>query len=327
MSTLAPTHPDAIHVVIGSGPLGLATARALLARGRRVRLVNRSGRADAPAGVAVVRADLADPAGARDACVGAAVVYACAQPGYTAWVKEFPPLQAGIVAGAAAAGARLIVGENLYMYGPVDRPMTEDLPHAATTRKGRVRARMSETLLAAHRAEQVRVAIGRASDFYGPGVRDSALGERVFAHALAGKAASAIGDLEQPHSYTYIGDFGAALATLGERDEALGQVWHVPNAPAITTRAFITNIYRQLGRPAKMGGMGRLLLALGGLLIPEARETIEMLYEFQHPFIVDHGKYARAFGDHATPLEAGIRQTIAWYRAADQHPHPATPAA
>jgi len=129
------------------------------------------------------------------------------------------------------------------MYGQVNGPMTEELPHAAMTRKGRTRAQMSEALLAAHRAGKVRVAIGRASDFYGPGVLDSALGERVFSPALAGKSASMPGDLSQPHTYTFIDDFGTALVNLGERDEALGQVWHVPNAPTVTTRAALTALF------------------------------------------------------------------------------------
>ncbi len=304
----------ALHVIFGTGPLGMATMRALMRRGERVRMVNRSGRAALPAGVEVVRGDAYDATSTRAVCAGAAVVYQCAQPAYTAWPAQFPALQAGILAGGEAAGAKLVVAENLYMYGPVNGPLTEGLPYAATTRKGRVRATMSEALLAAHRAERVRVAIGRASDFYGPGVRDSTLGERVFGPALAGKAASAIGNLDLPHTYTFINDFGAALVTLGERDEALGRAWHVPNAPTTTTREAITAIYRQLGLPPKMSGMGRLMLTLGGIFIPEARESIEMLYEFQHPFVVDHSDYARIFGDHATPLEEGLRQTIAWYR-------------
>jgi nucleoside-diphosphate-sugar epimerase len=304
-----------LHVVLGTGPLGQATARALLQHGKVVRMVNRSGRGEVPGGAEVRGGDLYDPATVRDLTAGATAVYGCAQPAYHHWPRQFPPLQASIVEGVAATGAKLIVGDNLYMYGPVRGPLTEDLPNAATTRKGRTRAAMSAALLDAHRAGKVRVAIGRGSDFYGPGVLDSALGERVFAPALAGKAASAVGDLDQPHTYTFIEDFGAALATLGERDEALGQIWHVPNAPTVTTRQVLTELFALLGTPPKMGGMGRLMMRLGGIVIPAARETVEMMYEFEEPFVVDHGKYARAFGDGATPLREGLVRTIAWYRA------------
>ena len=273
----------------------------------------------------VARSDLYDPASVRALCAGAAVVYQCAQPAYQDWQETFPSLQASIIEGVAASGARLVVAENLYMYGPVTVPMTEDLPHAATTRKGRTRARMSEALLAAHRAGKLPVAIGRGADFYGPGVLDSALGERVFRPALAGKAASVIGDLDQPHTYTYIDDFGGALAQLGASDVALGQIYHVPNAPTMTTRAILGELFALLGTPAKMSGMGKLMMRLGGIVIPGARETVEMMYEFDRPFIVDHTKYARAFGGGTddlagaiTPFREGLRRTLDWYRAHPQ---------
>ncbi len=329
------TENGELHVILGTGPLGRATMRELLRRGKMVRMVNRSGRADVPPEVTVARGDLYESADIRAVCDGATVVYQCAQPAYQDWQQQFPPLQASIVEAVAANGATLVVAENLYMYGPVTGPMTEELPHLAATRKGRTRARMSEALLEAHRAGKVRVAIGRGSDFYGPGVRDSALGDRVFAPALAGKAASAVGDLDQPHTYTYIDDFGAALVNLGACDDALGQIYHVPNAPTVTTRAVLTELFALLGTPPKMSGMGRMMMRLGGIFIPAARETVEMMYEFEQPFVVDHGKYARAFsrveggddgaqqgpGVQITPLREGLRQTIEWYRAQPQPSH------
>ncbi len=304
-----------LHVVFGSGPLGMAVARALLAKGKSVRMVNRSGVAPVPDGIELRRGAANDPASTRQLCAGAAVVYQCAQPGYAHWPEQFPALQAGVMAGAAAAGAKLVVGDNLYMYGAVDGPIHEDLPYAATTRKGQVRARMAEAVLEAHQRGVVRATIGRASDFFGPGVLGSMLGERVFIPALRGKTASVPGNLDLPHTYTFIHDFGAALVTLGERDEALGQAWHVPNPETLTTRQVLTMIFAELGTPPRMSGMSRWMMALAGIFIPAARETVEMMYEFEQPFIVDHRKYAQAFGDHATPMREAIRQTIAWYRS------------
>jgi nucleoside-diphosphate-sugar epimerase len=243
------------------------------------------------------------------------VVYHCAKPPYHEWPQKFPPLQANILEAAASAGAKLIIGENLYMYGEVpNRPLTEDLPIAATTRKGRTRAQMAEAALAAHRNGKVQVAIGRGSDFFGPGVVESAMGERAFLPTLQGKAASLVGNIDLPHTYTFINDFGKALATLGERDEALGQVWHIPNAETLTTRQFMTIVFEEIGKPARMSGMGKLMMRIGGIFIVGARETVEMMYEFEKPFIVDSTKFERAFGERATPHREAIRQTIEWYR-------------
>jgi nucleoside-diphosphate-sugar epimerase len=302
------------HVVLGTGPLGMATAAALLRRGHQVQMVNRSGRAPAPAGAVIAQADLYDPAQVRQVAAGATAVYQCAQPGYAAWTTAFPPLQTSIINGVAAAGAKLIVAENLYMYGAVDGPIHEDLPYAAHTRKGRVRARMAEEVAAAHQSGKLRTTAARGSDFFGPGVRASTLGDRVFGPAVQGQTAQFTGHMDVPHSYTFIDDFGEALAILGERDEALGAHWHVPNAPALTQRELAALIEPEVGQPVRFSSVGRLMLTLGGLFIPEARETVEMLYEFNRPFVVDGSRFAQTFTFQPTPLPAAIRRTIEWYR-------------
>ena len=174
---------------------------------------------------------------------------------------------------------------------------------------------MAKDVLAAHQAGKVRAAIARASDFYGPGALESAAGERVFGFAVEGKAASAAGNLEARHSYTYIDDIGRALVILGERDEALGQVWHVPNADATTTRQFISVIFEELGRPARMSAVSKMMMRLAGLFIPGARETVEMMYEFEKDFVVDSSKFTKAFGLPATPYREGVKKTVAWYQA------------
>jgi len=313
-----------LHVVFGTGPLGMAAMKALSADGKAVRLVNRSGKPHPqlplPAGVEVVAGDAYNAASVRDLTKGAAAVYQCAQPGYTEWPQKFPPLQAAILEGTAASGAKLIVGENLYMYGDVNGPFTEDLPNAAQTRKGRVRAQLSEALLAAHKSGKVRVAIARAADFFGPGVLASALGDRAIYPALAGKSASFVGNIDLPHTYTFIEDFGKALAILGQHDGALGQIWHVPSPETTTTRQLMTLFFEEIGTPPKISTMGRMMLRVGGLFIPEARESIEMLYEFEKPFVVDSSKFSRVFGMKATPIRDAIRATVAWYRA---HPRSA----
>ena len=304
-----------LHVVIGTGPLGRATAAALARRGHRVRLVNRSGQAEGlPPGTEVVRADVLDSKEARAVTAGAAAVYQCAQPPYHQWPERFPPLQAAVLAAAQSAGARLVVGDNLYLYGPHDGPLTEALPHAATTRKGAVRARMAEALTEAHDRGEAEVAVGRGSDFFGPHVTTSALGDRVFAPVLDGKTAAVAGDPSLLHTYTFVEDFGEALAVLGERPEAAGRAWHVPSPPTRTTRAVVEDAFALAGHPAKIRAEGKLTMRVAGLFVPGARETVEMMYEFEAPFVADHSAYAAAFGDHATAWPEALRRTLAWYR-------------
>ena len=305
-----------LHVVFGTGPLGLAVMRDLRRRGRSVRMINRSSRvkfAKDPQ-TEVGGANAVDPAQAREVCEGAAVVYHCVGLPYPRWT-EFPAIAAGIVEGAVAAGAKLVYSDNLYMYGAVDGAMTEERPYAATTKKGRIRAAIARSLLDAHQAGRVRVAIGRGSDFFGPFATDAAMmGSRVFGRALAGKSAQVVGDPDRLHSFTFIDDFGKALVTLGEREEALGRAWHVPSAPAMTTRRFVEAIYRTLGKPVKMSRAPRVAVALAGLFDANARELKEMLYQFERDFVMDSSRFEKAFGVQATPLDEAIRATLDWYR-------------
>jgi nucleoside-diphosphate-sugar epimerase len=305
-----------LNVVFGTGPVGLAIMDELVSKGKRVRIVNRSGRADVAEGVEVVGADAADTTFTREASAGASVVYFALNPSYDKWPELFPGLQAGVLEGAASAGAKLIAVENLYMYGSTGgRPLTEDLPYAANTRKGKVRARMSRELMEANASGKVRVAIGRASDFFGPRVLASAAGEQVFGRAVAGKSAQVAGDPDQPHTYTYAPDIGRGLVILGEREEALGRAWHLPSPETVTTRRFVETIFEEVGKPARVQAAPKILLRAMGLFNPPLRETFEMLYEFEEPFVVDHSEFERAFGIRATPLREAIKETVLWYRS------------
>jgi nucleoside-diphosphate-sugar epimerase len=305
-----------LHVVFGTGPVGMSVMDELIREGRRVRMVNRRGRASVPEGVEVVGGDATDEAFAREASEGASVVYFALNPPYDKWPELFPPLQAGVLEGAASAGAKLIAMENLYMYGSTDgRQLTEDLPYAPNTRKGRVRARMSEELMEAHRSGRVRVAIGRASDFFGPRVLASAAGEQVFGRVVQGKSAQVAGDPDQPHTYTYAPDIGRGLVVLGEREEALGEAWHLPSPETLTTRQFVEMIFEEVGKPARIQAAPKIVLRALGLFNPGMREMIEMLYEFEEPFVVDDSKFEQAFGEHATPLREAIGDTVRWFRS------------
>jgi nucleoside-diphosphate-sugar epimerase len=308
------------HVIFGTGAIGLATLDALRRRGETVRLVNRSGTAPVPDDVEVVRGDAGDPSFATAAARGAQVVYQTLNPPYHRWVELFPALQAGVLAAAEATGARLVSMENVYMYGrPAGRPFTETRPYTAQTKKGQLRARMARELLAAHQAGRVQVAIGRASDYFGPrGGAQSNLGDRVFPPALAGKTATVLGDPDQPHTYTYIPDIGEGLAVLGEHRDAPGEIWHLPNDPRTrTTRQLVDTVYQLAGRPrTRLRSTPVPLLRALGVLNPAVRELVELRYEFQEPFVVDSSKIATKLDVHATPLDQALADTLAGYRTA-----------
>jgi len=307
---------DDLHVVFGTGQVGQALAACLAGRGLAVRALSRHRPAALADGIDWRVADAADPDAAADAAKGAAVVYQCLNAPYPRWPELFPPLQRGALAAAERAGALLVTLENLYGYGPTGgKPMTEDLPLAATTVKGRTRAAMTGELLAAAAAGRVRIAIGRASDFFGAGVTEgSTLGRRVFGNALAGQRADFIGNPDLPHTYSYVPDIAAALATLGTDPRAVGEVWHLPGPQTVTTRALLDLVAGEVGHPVAIRSVPKLAVRALGLVNPMMRALVEMAYEFDEPFILDTTRYEATFGATGTPLAAAVAATIAWYR-------------
>lgn len=301
-----------LHVVFGAGGgAGGAVARELASRGLAVRAVTRSGRTDLPPGVENVRADATDPVAARRAVEGASVVYHCLNVPYAEWDTTLPQAMTSLIAAAGDAGAKLVYCDNLYMYGPVDGPMREDLPSAASTRKGRLRARIAETLLGAHAAGRVRAAIGRGSDFYGPGATNTIAGQLVFPAIVAGKKAHWVGALDAPHTLSYIEDFARGLVTLATDDRALGGIWHIPAAAPITGRDFIALAFEVAGKPPKIGLHPRWMMSLVALFSRNMREIVEVLYQFERPFVLDASRFTTTFGElGVTDHRTAIRRTL-----------------
>jgi len=313
-----PTSHDR-HVVLGaSGGIGAALVHELVAQHRPVRAVSRRGHAPPERGVEVLAADVTTADGVRQACTGAAVVYQCAQPAYHRWSQEFPWLTASVLDGVAKAGAKLVFADNLYLYGPVDGPLTEDLPAAATFPKGRVRAEMAEAVLAAHAAGTLRATIGRASDYYGPGGVNTTHGPTIFANALSGKKARWIGSLDVPHTVSYLPDVAKGLVTLGERSEADGQAWHLPAAEPVTGRQFLEMVFAALGQPTRITHLSRPMQRVIGLFNRTVGELGETWYQRDQPFVVDWSKFEQAFGPFpVTPHPKAIADTVEWYK---RHP-------
>lgn len=160
-----------LHVVIGFGPAGAATARLLAGQGHSVRVVTRSGGRAEP-GIEHVPLDAAAAGRLTEAVRGAAAIHQCASPPYHRWTRDWPALAASVNQAAEATGAVLVMLGGLYGYGPVGGEPTEDLPLAATGPKGRVRAELWERARALHEAGRIKAVEVRASDFFGPGVTD-----------------------------------------------------------------------------------------------------------------------------------------------------------
>jgi nucleoside-diphosphate-sugar epimerase len=309
--------PSGMHVVVGcNGPVGVATMFELRSRGLPVRGASRSGRSEAPDRTEIVQADARDPEAMQRLCADATVVYGTVGLPYPEWTSEWPKIVRGLLTGAR--GKRLVFADNLYAYGPQTRPLTEDMPLTEVGQKPALRARLDREMLLSHTSGACRVALVRASDFYGPRVRASLLGEQVLEPVVSGGAARLLPGVDEPHSFTYIDDFARALVDLAVApDDAYGRSWHVPNAPAKTVREIVAMLYALAGREPKVTVMPGFMLSVLGWFSPLMREIGEMRQNLEKPYLVDSSAFVARFGWEAMPLSAGLERTIEWYRRAE----------
>ena len=305
-----------IHTIFGAGQVGLQLAHILAKDGFQVRLVRRSTPGDAIKGVTWMQGDVTEESFADKACRGASVVYNCTNPAdYHKWDTVLEPLFNAVRDAAGRAKARLVVLDNLYMYGRPERvPFGEDTPMRPCSRKGELRAKLVEQLWEAHRSGTVKVTIGHASDFFGPDTPNAAVFRPAFFGKLArGAAVDLMGDPDQPHSYSYTPDVARGLAVLGTHEAAVGRAWHLPVAAQLTTRELVEHFATATGRKAKIRKLPSWVLKTMGVFVPFLGAVAEMLYQWETPFLVDDSNFRRVFGVGPTPLSVAVEHTLESY--------------
>lgn len=295
-----------LHVVVGAGPVGSAVAHELLSRGEKVRTVTRSG--FGVDGTDKVAADAGDAGRMSELADGAAAIYNCVNPPYNRWTTDWPPVANALLAAAESSGAVLVTTGNLYVYGPVDAPMTEDTPLAATGSKGRVRIQMWQDALAAHQAGRIRAVEVRGSDYLGG---NSLLSMLILPALRKGRTAFVPADLGAPHTWTNVGDVAKLLVVCAADERAWGRAWHVPSAPACSIRELTAIAAQQLGAKLKVRSLPQSVLRSVGVVNPTVRELRETQHQFRKPFVLDSSAAEETFGLRPTPIGESVRLDLA----------------
>ena len=221
---------------------------------------------------------------------------------------------------SCSAAVRWATSENVYPYGRVSGPMTEDTPLSPCSKKGELRAKLNEELLAAVRAGKLKAALARGPDYYGPRAGPTTnYGDEVFRRAIAGKGANIFGDPDARHTFVYVADFALAMVRIAERDDAMGKTWHVPCPPPLTQRAMVDMIFQAIGRAPKLQALPHAIMVMLSWFMPIMRELREMEYQWRMDYDFRHDAYDRAFGPACTPHERGIEETVTWFRARAAH--------
>ena len=302
-------------LVLGYGPVGRAAAGLLAARGEVVRVGQRSAPDALPDGVTFVHCDCLDAASVRAAAEGMAQIVLAVGFAYEAavWQANWPRAMTAVLDAAEATGARVVFVDNLYMYGPQSVPLHEELPLTDMGGKPGARAAVTRQWMAAR--DRVRFAAVRAPDFYGPGVRQSHLGETGLAAVAAGKPAMLMVDPDLPHDFAYVPDFArAVVALLDAPDDCFGQAWHVPCAPILSTRAVLELGAAATGQRLRLQILPSWLTSLLALAVPFLREMREMRFQWDRPYQVDASRMRQRFGLEPTPFAEGVKATVESFR-------------
>ncbi len=314
-------------VIFGTGPVGLHTAKHFLAQreGETLRLVNRSGTLhdertslfskDERARIELAKADATDLRQTAAAAKGAQYIFHCINPLYHQWSQILPKVQENLIHAAVENNAVLSVSENLYMYSRNSIPIDEKTPLNPPSKKGQIRLVLHNQLVSAGKNQGLTWVSIRASDFYGPGATDqSVFGTKYFLDPLySGRKIMQMGNPDKLHSYTYVGDFGRALAYAAQNEAMHGKPWIVANNETTSTSQLSDRFMLISGKTTTRGRLSRAVIRFAGIVNPVIREIPEMLYQKENDYVVSGAMFEKHSGLQPTPIEEGIRQTIAWY--------------
>jgi len=304
-------------VLGGNGQLGKLIIKRLIANNIALININRSkGHIKHPL-VTNICGDINNAQFVEKSCLHCEVVYLCASPAYADWPALFMPMIRSVIKGLENRKVKLIVADNLYMYGSHVAPLQETFNNNPLGPKAAVRAQVASFLMDQHNENGMSVSIARASDFFGPNISEALMGDNIFKAALEGKKALYVGNLDVLHSFTFIDDFADSMLLLANSPQAAGKIWHVPTSPAITPREFIKLVYQQAGKTCKINNIKGVLESLLSFVSPALKSIQETRYQRDKDFVVDSSLYKFHFIDHSTPVQQAISQTLAAYSTAE----------
>lgn len=304
-----------LHTVFGaSGALGSAIVHHLHAEGLPIRAVSRDVERAAdvlPDGIDIVQCDATDGTNVMAAAHEATVIYNCMYVG-----DQMKAVTGNLMTAARETGAVLVNPSNGLVYGPLQKvPATEEHPQKPTSRRGTLRKEIDDMLLEAHDKGEIRVVIPRLTTFYGAHVNGTFIAG-VFETARLGRKAMWFSKLDQPHSLIYLPDAAAACVLLATNEATYGQAWHVPGAGALTGAAFITQVFNAFGQRPQMATRGKTFFQFVGVVSPRILDMVEVMYQFEQPFVLDGSKFANAYPNFEyTSHDIGISDTVDWYKA------------
>lgn len=261
----------------------------------------------------LVSADFLSYEQTEKAVAGSEVVYFMAGLKYDikVWQRDWPIIMRNVINACKKHNAKLVFFDNVYPYGFVKGPMTEETPFNPISKKGEVRAKVDTMLLDEIKAKNLNGMIVRAADFYGPNVLLSLPHTLVTEKLKAKKTSQWFGNAKAVHSFTYTPDAGKCVALLGNTPSAFNQTWHaLTSNQKITGEAYVKIACELANRPYKIQPLSKGMVKVIGLFVPVLKEFGEMMYQYENDYFFDSSKFEKAFNLTATSYREGIAETL-----------------
>jgi nucleoside-diphosphate-sugar epimerase len=307
-----------MKTILGTGQLGLAIMQMLLDKNpnENILLVNRTGKLNItiPQNVQVTAADVTSKTDMATIAGKSEVIFSCTDMPYDKWADFYPTIATALAYALSETNAKLVFADNLYSYGNVmGKEMNEQMLHSAKTKKGKIRAGVINTLLYSGETYNNRVAFVKAADFIGPRIHKGIFGTDFLHSVYHGKTVRLFGNIDLPHTFTYINDFAAAMINIGTADDTFGQIWHAPNAPALSLDKWVHLFEVVSNKKIKKSVTPKFIIRIAGLFNSFIKELYEMANQFEYPYLVNHDKYVSRFGNHSTYPSEIVKETVEWY--------------
>jgi len=299
-----------MHTILGAGgAVANALTRELSNNNETIRLVSRKPISNTGKNITWKKADLLNYAELLEAVKGSTVIYLTAGLVYdkNIWKAQWPVIMQNFINLGKETGARLIFFDNVYMYGLVNGPMTENTPYNPCSKKGEVRVGIANMLMNEVKAGTIRASIARGADFYGTENMNSSFDMMLLNNYAKNKTAQWVGKPKKLHNYSFIPDMGKGMYLLGQNPESDNQIWHMPTAPAMPGIKFIELAARTYGVKPKYFAINKFMLWAYGLFNKVAMGVVEMYYQYDHDYIFDSSKFEKAFNFKPTSYEDGIK--------------------
>lgn len=309
-----------MKTILGTGQSGLAVMQVLIDKNpdEQILLVNRTGKLNTvlSKNVQLIAADVTSVIDMVAIANKSELIFSCTDVPYQHWKDFYPAMAMALAQALRKTNARLVFADNLYSYGNVlGKELHEAMPHVAKTKKGRIRATVIQTLLSSGDEFNSRVAFVKAADLIGPNIHKGLFGNDFLQRVYEGKALQLFGKVSLPHTFTYINDFATAMVNVAAAPDAFGQIWHVPNAPGLSVDKWAHLFEIITEKPVKKTVLPKFLVWVAGFSNAFTSELYEMAYQFEYPYLVNHDKYVKRFGNHAGYPSDIVKATVQWYRS------------